>query len=825
MIARIIWMMCLLMGGPAVAQAPRTAAPAVDAASMPIAGGTLRVRAVTDDILHVQLLRSGASAPDASWAVIGGADVRGIPVEKRAHGFATRTLVVTLSAAGAIRVEDRSGQLISADTEVPWHLEGRAFSLDRVMPDAESYFGLGDKTGGLDRRGQSFVNWNTDAYGFNRATDPIYKSIPFFVAVGGAGGSYGLFLDNTWRTWFDFGHRTDGILTLGGPDGPIDYYLIAGPATAQVVRRFTELTGRAPLPPEWALGYQQSRYSYMSAEELTGIAERLRRERVPTDMLWMDIDWLDRNRPFTVNTQAFPDLQGLMRSLGKKGFKVITITDLHVAALASQGYVPYDTGMAGDHFLHRADGSLYVGPVWPGPSVFPDFTRESSRRWWGQLFGPQLDEGVAGVWNDMNEPALFETLTKTMPPDVRHRVEGAGQTPRIATHAEIHNVYGMLNSRATYEGLQALRPDARGYVMTRATYAGGQRYAMTWTGDNLSTWDHLKLSVQQLINLGLSGFAFSGADVSGFGGGPSAELLTRWFEIGAFYPVFRDHSSKGTPRVEPWVDGPEHLAIRRRFVEERYRLLPYLYALADEHARFGDPLLRPVFYDYPSALRMSCDQSWTFTLGRSLLVAPPPAPDSPQPYDICLPAGGWFDYWTGLRAGVADSSGPGVIQSATQATGLALERGDIVRATPQLAQLPVYVRAGTILPRQPLVQSTAETPAGPLRLEVYPGRECHGEIYLDDGQTMGYTRGDFLRQEIECEAGTDRLTLQFAAREGRFRPWWTRFEVVVHGWSGSARVQGRHELTASADPAAKTLTFSVDDSRRPQAITIVAVAR
>ena len=822
MTAKTVWMVCLLIGGELHAQVPSPAPASRDAASMQVAGGTLRVRAVTDDILHVQLLRDGPPEQGGSWAVIGGADVRGIPVTKRASGFATRTLVVTLNAAGGIRVEDPSGQLICTDTMTPWHLDGRAFSIDKVMPDTESYFGLGDKTGGLDRRGQSFVNWNTDAYGFNRATDPIYKSIPFFVAVGGAGGSYGVFLDNTWRTWFDFGHRKDGVLTLGGPDGPIDYYLIAGPATAQVVQRFTNLTGRAPLPPAWALGYQQSRYSYMSADELTGVAARLRSERIPTDMLWMDIDWLDHNRPFTVNTAAFPDLRGMLGALDRQGFKVVTITDLHVAALPNQGYAPYDSGMAGDHFVHRADGSLYIGPVWPGPSVFPEFTRESSRRWWGGLFAPQLDQGVAGVWNDMNEPALFGTLTKTMPPEVRHRIQGDGQETRVATHAEVHNVYGMLNSRATYEGLRALRPDARGFVMTRASYAGGQRYAMTWTGDNLSTWDHLKLSVQQLINLGLSGFAFSGADVSGFGGGPSAELLTRWFEIGAFYPVFRDHSSKGTPRVEPWVDGPEHLAIRRHFIEERYRLLPYLYALADEHARLGDPLLRPVFYDYPSALRMSCDQSWTFTLGRSLLVAPPPSPDSPQAYDICLPAGGWFDYWTGLAVGEAARTGAMVIQSASQATGQAQERGDIVRSTPQLEQLPVFVRAGTILPRQPLVQSTAEAPSGPLRLDVYPGKGCHGELYLDDGKSMGYTRGDYLRQSLRCAISTKRLMIEFSPREGHYPPWWSAVDVVVHGWSSDAKVTARSVIKATLDQNAKTLSFSLAEPNGARKVTIVA---
>jgi alpha-glucosidase len=282
---------------------------------------------------------------------------------------------------------------------------------------------------------------------------------------------------------------------------------------------------------------------------------------------------------------------------------------------------------------------------------------------------------------------------------------------------------------------------------------------VTWTGDNSSTWDHLRLMVHQLINLGLSGFAYSGADVGGFTGGPSPELMTRWFEIAAFTPIFRDHSAKDTSRAEPWVDGPAHLAIRRRFVEERYRLMPYLYALAEQNARTGDPLMRPVFYDYPDAANASCDQSMSFTLGSALLIAPPPKMESPEAYDVCLPKGGWYDYWTGQPIA-----------------------SDKLSQTPRLDALPVFVRAGTILPRQPLVQSTSETPAGPLRLDVYPGADCAGTIYLDDGHSMAFTRGEYLRQSVRCSVdGRGAVNLTFGRREGRYRPWWKQIEIAVHG--------------------------------------------
>lgn len=783
----------------------------------------MRVDALTDTMLRVRVGREGTLPEDASWAVPAAARQQRIKVSATADGFRTAAIQVRIDPTTlALTVTDLNGKVIAADAPRPFSLDGKAFTLRKAMPQAEHYFGLGDKTGGMDRRGKTFVDWNTDAFGFSPADDPIYKSIPFFIGVGGEGGSWGLFLDNTWRTAFDFGHKTDGVLEMSGPDGPIDYYLIAGPSTAEVVRRYTDLTGKAPLIPRWALGYQQSRYSYETAEELRQVAARLRQEKVPTDVLWLDIGFLDKNTPFTVDKAKFPDLKGLIADMGREGFKVVTITDLHVGANRPRGsYAPYDSGMAGDHFVKNADGSVYVAPVWPGPSVFPDFTQKRTRDWYGELFREQVAMGVAGAWNDMNEPAIFETPTKTMPLDVQHRIATDDFAPRTATHAEMHNVYGMENTRATFEGLQKLAPNERPFVMTRASYAGGQRYAVTWTGDNSATWEHLKLSIQQIVNLGLSGFSYGAADVSGFAGGPSADLLTRWFEIGAFYPVFRDHSATGTPRVEPWVDGPEHLAIRRRFVEERYRLMPYLYGLADQNARTGDPILRPVFYDYPSALRMSCDQSWTFTLGKALLVAPPPTPESPQAYDVCLPQGGWFDYWTGLPAGAKAAEGNGPIQSATQATGEQRAEGDRVRETPRLDRMPVFVRAGTILPRQAGVQSTTETPAGPVQLDVYPGEDCEGTLYADDGHSIAYKRGVLLRQTIRCTRDAQGLRIEFDRREGSFRPWWKEIRVTIHGWTGNGTVMAaRRSVRADMDGAAQTIAFTLPDQPHPATITI-----
>ncbi|WP_155262976.1 TIM-barrel domain-containing protein, partial [Sphingomonas segetis] len=679
-----------------------------------------------------------------------------VPVQQAVGGFWTRALGVRIDRATLqLSVTDLQGRTILADGPHPVAFDGSRFTLTKALPLGERIYGLGDKTGNFDRREQSFVDWNTDAYGFNRATDPIYKSIPFYIATGAEGGAYGLFLDNSWRSWFDFGHRDPSAIEIGADGGPIDYYIVAGPSVRDVVRRYADLTGKAPLPPLWALGFQQSRYSYMSADEVRSIAARLRKERVPADVIWLDIDYQDRNRPFTTNDKTFPDLKKLAADVGEQGFRLVAITDLHVAYAPNQGYAPFDSGAAGEHFVKNADGSLYVAPVWPGPSVFPDFTRAATRAWWGSLYKDFAADGIAGFWNDMNEPAIFETPTKTMPPTVRHRIDSDDFARRTATHAEIHNIYGMENSRATHDGLLKLRPNLRPFVMTRASYAGGQRYAVTWTGDNSSTWDHLKLAVQQMLSLGLSGFSWSGADIPGFTGGASPELATRWYEIGAFTPVFRAHSAKDTPRAEPWADGAKHLAIRRRFIEERYRLMPYLYAVAEQSARTGDPVMRPTFYDYPAMEKAPCDQSMAFTLGADLLIAASPKPESPYPYDVCLPDEGWYDYWSGARLS-----------------------GEKVSEMPRLDRLPVFVRPGAIIPSQPLVQSTAETPNGPLRLDVYPGDDCRGEIYLDDGVSI---QGSSLRQSVTCTATAKGLSLHFGQRVGSYAPWWKSISVTVHG--------------------------------------------
>ena len=776
----------------------------------------LRVVALRDDVLRIRLSSSGGLAEDASWAVP--ADIRQKAVDvftdslPDAYGFHTKLLRVQIERTTLrLTVSDLQGNILQED-QPGWPAEFHAgsFRVFKKMPPDEHYFGLGDKVGALDRRGQSFRLWNTDAFLFQESTDPIYKSIPFFLTMR-AGRSMGFFLDNTWATNFDFGMAERDIYSFGAEGGPIDYYLFYGPSPKQVIRTYAWLTGLPPLPPLWSLGFQQSRFSYETEERVREVAARLRADKIPSDVLYLDIDFQKEHRPFTVDPAKFPHFDRMLADLKRENFQVVAITDLHIAKLPDAGYTPYDSGTAGNHFVKNPDGSNYVGTVWPGPSVFPEFTRPKTREWWGTLYKNFLAEGIGGFWNDMNEPSVFQTANQTMPDTVQHRIEEPGFRPRIATHLEIHNVYGMENSRATYEGLLKLNPDSRPFVLTRATYSGGQRYAATWSGDNTSSWNHLRLTTPMLLNLGLSGFGMCGADVGGFVGTPSPELLTLWTELAAFQPIDRNHTNKGSGDKEVWVHGPAQEAIRRRYIEERYRLLPYLYTTVEELSRSGIPVVRPVFLEFPSAKEdlhpFDLDAGNEFLFGPDLLVAPPPFPEQPDSYPLKLPPGIWYNYWTGAK--IQDTP------KKEDTGGLLLK--------PTLDTLPVYVREGAILPMQPLIQSTEETPKGELTLRVYPGNDCHGSLYADDGKTFAYKRGEMLRMEFSCAETPSGVTLHIGNHQGTYQPWWKQIHVEVYGWDSKGAKVTKDKLDGPAvavDHARHMLSLDLPDDGKGSDVDI-----
>jgi len=715
----------------------------------------VRITAFRDGIVRVRVAPTGIFPKDFSWAVIESPQPPPVKIDesKEEVRMTAGSVVVRVQKAPLlIDFLDASGNVLLADdAALPMAWDGDQVHVWKEMPQDENFYGLGDKAGPMNRRNRAFTMWNTDEFGWQESSDPLYKTIPFFIGVRNT-KAYGLFFDNTWRSSFDFGKEGRDYFSFGAEGGEINYYFIAGPEPKKIVEAYTALVGRAPLPPLWTLGYQQSRYSYYPESRAYEIVKKMRDDKIPCDAIYFDIDYEQGYAPFSINREYFPHFERMINDFRQQGFHSIVIVDPHIKKDPNHGYYPYDSGMQNDVFVKNPDGSVFVGSVWPGPSVFPDFTLTRVRDWWGGLFKNFLGMGVAGFWNDMNEPALFLTPTKTMPLDVVFRLDDGTTIPQ----AEAHNIFGMQNVRATYDGVRRLLPNERPFVLTRAAYSGTERYAATWTGDNSSTWNHIKMSTPMLLSMGISGYGFVGDDIGGFAGSPQADLLTRWFEVGAFNPIYRDHTAKGTANQEPWVDGPEQEAIRRKYIALRYTLLPYIYTYVEEMSRTGIPLMRPVWLDFPKDEAAYGDDR-DFLFGPDLFVAPVTT-EMQDAEEIHLPPGDWYDFWT--------------TEKHSDKNQISLH--------PALEEMPLYVRAGAILPMEPVVQSTSDKPDGPLEVRVYPGSDCHGYLYQDDGHTFQYEKGEVLRVSYACQATASGVSVMSTIEKQAYQPWWSNVEVTVY---------------------------------------------
>ena len=571
-----------------------------------------------------------------------------------------------------------------------------------LAPDAVVY-GLGDKTGFLNKRHYAYENWNSD--------DPsphcdnfqsLYKSINFFM-VYSENGCLGILTDNSYRTRFDFGKEQEDYYFWSHAGGALDYYMIPGKNPKEVLKRYLALTGKSSLQQKWVYGFHQSRWSYFTEREVLDTVNTMRKNKLPLDAIHMDIDYMEGFRVFTFDHNRFPNPKGLTEKLAAQNVKPVTIIDPGVKI--DSGYFVYDEGIEQGHFAKNPDGTVYEGEVWPGPAVFPDFTQEKTRRWWGDKLKIMTDVGIRGIWNDMNEPANF---TGQLPDDVRFST---------GSHDEIHNVYGHLMAEATYDGLRKA-DNRRPFVLTRACCAGSQRFCSGWTGDNHSLWAHMQLSLTQMMNLGLSGMYMVGSDVGGFGSDTTPELLIRWFQLGAISPFFRDHYAKGTRNQEPYAFDRATMDACREALDLRYHLLPYLYDLAHEDM----PILRPLVLEFPEdpMCRELTDQCM---LGDRLLAAPVMTPGVAA-RAVYLPKGVWFDYYTGKR----------------------YSGGRYVLAEAPLDRMPLFARGGAVIPvsvgKPQSVEDIRE-----VVLEVFPGngRFVH---YMDDGETMAYLDGELRALQV-----------------------------------------------------------------------------
>jgi alpha-glucosidase len=740
-----------------------------------VGAACVEVAALAADLFRVGLFAEGRPIDYTSEAVAkadwhtGAVSVEAGATEARVATGAARAIVQLDPLR--IRFEDAAGRRFAEDDpELGMGLLPLAPTGSRLVDPlgpptrvykrrapTDHYFGCGERTGGLEKTDSHQLFWNTDPPNEHTASlNNLYVSIPFLLALD-RGAAWGLFLDNPGRVEFDLAREHPGRSWFGADCGDLVYYVFAGPTPAAVLDRYTELTGRTPLPPLWALGNHQSRWGYKSADEVRAIAREFRARDIPCDALYLDIDYMDGYRVFTWDRDRFSDPPGLVAELREQGFQVVTIVDPGVKV--DEGYAVYREGRDADLYCKTYHGAEYHNVVWPGVAAFPDFTNPRTREWWGQQHGALLDAGVAGIWCDMNEPTMFVPTPTTMPPDV---VQPGGGVPRL--HAQVHNLYGSQMARATREGLARLRPDCRPFVITRSGYAGLQRDALHWTGDNSSWWEHVAMSMPQLLNLGLSGLAWAGTDIGGFSGHATGELLTRWVELGIFQPFCRNHAAWNARPQEPWAFGEPYETHVRNLLQLRQRLMPYLYSLFDECHRTGAPILRPLLFAYPDdeATYHADDQ---FLVGDALLVAPIARPGV-EYRAVYLPGGTWFHYWTGQR----------------------FEGPTHVLAHAPLGQPAIYVRANHPVPLWPAMSYVGERPPDPLTLLLLPAEGTGTlSLYEDAGEGYEHERGAYARTRVTCRTHAQQVIVDISDQDGAYAAPREHIELLVRGLHAQPR--------------------------------------
>ncbi len=624
--------------------------------------------------------------------------------EKDSLLIRTNSLIVKVSDNFKVDFYNLKNEEICIDylSENKKHL----IEVTKKLKDDECIYGLGDKISFLNKRGYDYINWNTDDPSPHLETyKSLYKSIPFIICFNKK-LIYGIFFDNHYKTFFDLGKTHPDYYSFGTDEGHLNYYFIYGNNFTEVVKGYTFLTGRAPLPQLWTLGAHQSRWSYFTEEEVRDIANNYRKHQIPLDCIHIDIDYMDKYKVFTISNERFPTFKKMVDDLNNQGIKAVTIIDPGVKV--EEGYGVYEEGIKEGYFATYG-GETYVNAVWPGDSVFPSFISEKVRHWWKSKTKFLTDLGIRGIWDDMNEPASFKG---PLPDDVVFPGDD-----RDYLHKEIHNVYGHLMAKATYDGLKEY-DKKRPFVITRACYSGTQKYSIVWTGDNTSIWTHLQFQIPQLCTLGISGFPYCGTDIGGFGGDTNKELLIRWVEASCFVPFFRNHTANGTRRQEPWQFDDETLNIYRKYVVLRYSFIPYLYDLAYEIEKSGAPILRPLAFHYQDDVKTH-NLNDQYLVGESILVAPI-VNQGQRARMVYLPQGEWIDYWSKK----VHKGGQYIIKDAP------------------LDTLPIFIKNNSIIVQDPPYDYLDPKLRKELIIDIY-GEKAKYYHYLDDGESFDYKDGKY----------------------------------------------------------------------------------
>lgn len=702
----------------------------------------------------------------------------------------------------AVKVFDENNKLIVEDDAKHQTIfdktTGEIQTTKMRRSEVETYYGFGEKAFiEMSRNGKYLVNWNTDTFAYPTGTDPIYQSIPFFYALH-EGKSYGLYFNNTFRTFFDMGKTSPERYTFGASGGELDYFIFTGGrenSPKKVLEDYANLTGKTPLPPIWALGNQQSRWSYFPEKRVREIADGFRKNKIPADVIYLDIDYMDGYRVFTWDKTRFPNPSKMLADLKADGFKTVIIIDPGIKR--DENYSHYADGLKSNIYVKNPDGSTLIKNVWAAESAFPDFTDPKAREWFGAQFKTHLDEGIAGFWTDMNEPGVFMT-DKSEKPEIYHHPEKTFpyDTPHFGdgmrdTHLRYHNIYGMQMARSTFEGVKKLAPEKRPFVLTRAGFSGVQRYSAVWTGDNFAAWEHLALSIPMLANLSVSGVPFVGADVGGFAEMPSAELYARWLQAAALTPFLRSHSVGWVGNKEPWAFGDEWTKINRSTIELRYKFLPYLYTLFREHEKTGQPVMRPLWYEFPNdkGTYLINDE---FMIGSDVLVAPV-VKQGVNVRGIYLPVGAdWVDWWTGAR----------------------LESGKTHYIENPPDRLPIYVRSGAVIPTQTVIQNTTEMPTAEITLNVVtgiaPNKTETSILYQDAGDGYEYLKNDWREIRFEHKRGSLKII-----KNGDFNGQKIKFvEVVgIENKAKEIKADGKN-LDQKLDSDRKRLRVEISDNTK-----------
>lgn len=740
--------------------------------------GTVQLLVYAPQIIRVRYTTEKNFAQDFSYAVIQNpSEIKfTMSEDKEKIVLATDSITVHVSREPvSFKFYDSKMNLLNEDDPAFGISKiGTETTVYKKLREGERFIGLGEKTGNLDRRGSAYINWNNDYFAYPANADPIYQSIPFYIGIHGS-SLYGIFLDNTYKSVFNFGASNNRFSSFSVEDGEMNYYFIAGANVPEIIKSYTFLTGRAELPPLWSLGYQQCRWSYYPDKEVLNLARTFREKSIPADVIYLDVHYMDAYKVFTWHPQRFPEPKKMLDELKKLGFHVVVIVDPGIKT--EDNYFCYEEGKQENYFVKYPDNTYYTGEVWPGWCHFPDFTNPKTRSWWGNCFKGYVETGVEGFWNDMNEPASWGNRTPEL---IEFDFDG-----NKSTHKRAHNIYGLQMARSTYEGTKKLMNGKRPFIITRAGFSGVQRYSAVWTGDNIASDEHMFAGVRLVNSMGISGIPFAGVDIGGFSGDPSADLYTRWMTIGTFSPFFRGHTMYGTKDQEPWTFGEEVEEIMKKTLNLRYQLLPYIYSSFYEASQTGMPLNRSLAIDHPFDPKIYTENyQHQFYFGPGLMVAPV---SSTQKFGkVYLPAGTWYRFDTEEQ----------------------YEGNKEVIVEAPMDRLPVFAKGGAIIPMQSVVQSAMEKPTDTLTIHVYYGKSPSSYLYYeDDGETYSYEKNDFYKRLIRFDPVKKEITIE--QKEGNRESRYRNINLVFHSFDlkGSAVKVNGNNATIKKDGNKQSLVM------------------